>query len=342
MQEIEIFRHNIGTREIREATRVLRGLFLTTGREVERFEAELASFLGVPHVVGVTSCTGALHLALTALGVGRGDEVITTPMTFAATALPVHLYGQMCDMRAIHRIAERHGLAVVEDAAHALEAGRDGVRVGELSDAACFSFYATKSITCGEGGAVATTSEQLARDIRRMRHHGMDKSAADRYGKDDVDYQITMMGWKYNMNNIQAALLLGQLARAEKLLQKRTRLAGRYSEKLAGVPGVKIPPLIQNCRHGWHLFTILVPPDKRREFVRRLKEMSLGVSINYIPVHLQKFFKEKFGFRKGAFPAAEAVGASTVSLPLYPKLTFKEQDVVVSAVRELAVELNFS
>ena len=380
MQEIEFFRHNIGTREIREATRVLRGLFLTTGREVERFEAELASFLGVPHVVGVTSCTGALHLALTALGVGRGDEVITTPMTFAATALavmqasakpvfvdvepqtgnldagliesaitpktkailPVHLYGQMCDMRAIHRIAERHGLAVVEDAAHALEAGRDGVRVGELSDAACFSFYATKSITCGEGGAVAAASEQLARDIRRMRHHGMDKSAADRYGKDDVDYQITMMGWKYNMNNIQAALLLGQLARAEKLLQKRTRLAGRYSEKLAGVPGVKIPQPIRDCRHGWHLFTILVPPDKRREFVRRLKEMSIGVSINYIPVHLQKFFKEKFGFRKGAFPAAEAVGASTVSLPLYPKLTFKEQDVVVSAVRELAVELNFS
>lgn len=379
MQKIEFFRHNIGVREIREVNRVLRGLFLTTGREVERFEKEFAAYLDIPHVVGVTSCTAALQLAITGLGVGPGDEVITTPMTFAATALavmqasavpvfvdvepetgnldaelieealtprtkailPVHLYGQMCDMRAIRRIADRHGLAVVEDAAHALEAERDGVRVGELSDAACFSFYPTKSITCGEGGAVATRSERLACDIQRMRHHGMDKSAAERYGKDEVSYAITMMGWKYNMSNIQAALLLGQLERVEKFLRKRTRLAARYSKKLERVPGVKIPRLIQGCRHGWHLFTILVPPDRRQEFVRLIKAQGIGVSVNYIPVHLQKFFKEKFGFRKGAFPTAEAIGASTVSLPLYAKLTIKEQDVVVHAVRELAEELNF-
>ena len=127
----------------------------------------------------------------------------------------------------------------------------------------------------------------------------------------------------------------------EKFHSKRTRLAERYIEKLAGIPGVKIPPLIQNCRHGWHLFTILVPPDKRQEFVRRIKARGIGISINYIPVHLLKFFRQEFGFRKGAFPAAEAIGASTVSLPLYAKLTFKEQDVVVRAVRELAGELNF-
>jgi len=380
MQKIEFFRHNIGSREIREVNRVLRGVFLTTGSEVERFEREFAAYLGLPHAVGVTSCTAAIQLALTGLGVGPGDEVITTPMTFAATALavlqasavpvfvdvepqtgnldaglienaitprtrailPVHLYGQMCDMLAIRRIAARRGLAVVEDAAHALEAERDGVRVGQLADAACFSFYPTKSITCGEGGAAATANRKLAQKIRRMSYHGMDKSAADRYGKDDVGYEITMMGWKYNMDNIQAALLLGQLERVEKFHGRRTRLAERYREKLAGVPGVKIPPPIQNCRHGWHLFTILVPPDKRQEFVRRLKARGIGVSINYIPLHLLKFFKEKFGFRKGAFPAAEAIGASTVSLPLYPKLTFREQDVVVKAVRELAGKLNFS
>lgn len=379
MQKIEFFRHNIGAREIRDANRVLRGLFLTTGSEVERFEKELAAYLDIPHVVGVTSCTAAIQLALAGLGVGPGDEVITTPMTFAATALavmqasavpvfvdvepetgnldaklieealtprtkailPVHLYGQMCDMRTIRRIAHRHGLAVVEDAAHALEAERDGERVGRLSDAVCFSFYPTKSITCGEGGAVAALSESLARRIRRMRHHGMDKSAADRYGKDDVSYEITTMGWKYNMDNIQAALLHGQLERVEIFLRKRTRLAERYREKLDGIPGVKIPPLLQGSRHGWHLFTILVPPDKRREFVRRLKARGIGVSINYIPVHLQKFFRQEFGFRKGAFPIAEAIGASTVSLPLYPKLTFKEQGLVVKAVRELAGELNF-
>jgi dTDP-4-amino-4,6-dideoxygalactose transaminase len=380
MANIEFFKHNIGAREIKDVSRTLRQLFLTTGRNVEEFERAFAAYLGLPYAVGVTSCTAALQLSLTALGVGQGDEVITTPMSFSATALaaiqasavpvfvdvepdtgnidaslvekaitrrtkailPVHLYGQMCDMRALRAIADCHGLAIVEDAAHALEARRDGVRVGELGDAACFSFYPTKSITCGEGGAVALKSGELDAKLRSMRHHGMNKSASDRYGKDDVTYEITMMGWKYNMDNIQAAMLLGQLERAEKFLSRRERLARFYSRKLSGVPGIKFMKELDNSRHGRHLFTVLVPPDKRAGFVRRMKERGIGVSINYIPIHLQKFFRDTYGYKKGDFPAAEAIGDSTVSLPLYPKLKQKEAETVVETVKEIACELKFS
>jgi len=380
MASIEFFKHNIGAREIKDVSRTLRQLFLTTGRNVDEFERAFAAYLGLPYAVGVTSCTAALQLSLTALGVGPGDEVITTPMSFAATALaaiqasavpvfvdvepdtgnidaslvekaitrrtkailPVHLYGQMCDMRTLRAIADRHGLVIVEDAAHALEARRDGVRVGELGDAACFSFYPTKSITCGEGGAVAMKSGELAAKLCSMRHHGMNKSASDRYGRDDVTYEITMMGWKYNMDNIQAALLLGQLERAEKFHSRRERLARFYSRKLSGVPGIKFMREFDNSRHARHLFTILVPPDKRAEFVQRMKECGIGVSINYIPIHLQKFFRETYGYKKGDFPAAEAIGESTVSLPLYPKLKQKEAETVVETVKEIACELEFS
>ncbi|OGG06642.1 MAG: hypothetical protein A3F83_06285 [Candidatus Glassbacteria bacterium RIFCSPLOWO2_12_FULL_58_11] len=379
MERIEFFKHNIGPREIRDVNRALRELFLTTGREVERFERAFADFLGLPHAVGVTSCTGALHISLSGLEVGSGDEVITTPLSFAATTLailhaaatpvfvdvepdtgnldasrieaaitprtrvilPVHLYGQMCDMRAIRRIARKHGLAVVEDAAHALEAARDGVRVGELGDAACFSFYPTKSITCGEGGAVATTSAELAGKLRLLRYHGMNKTAAERYGKDQVEYEITCLGWKYNMDNIKAALLAGQLERAWKFHGKRARLAAHYRKKLSGVPGIRLIEELPESRHAWHLFTLLVPPEKRAEFVRRIKAAGIGVSINYIPIHLLQFFREKFGFKPGMFPAAEAIGASAVCLPLYPKLTFREADTVIAAVKALARDLKF-
>ena len=379
MEWIEFFKHNIGRREIRDVNRALRQLFLTTGREVERFEKAFADFLGLPHAVGVTSCTGALHISLSGLGVEPGDEVITTPLSFAATALailhasatpvfvdvepgtgnldaslieaaitprtrailPVHLYGQMCDMRAIHRIAENRGLAVVEDAAHALEAARDGVRVGELGDAACFSFYPTKSITCGEGGAVATANAELAGRLRLLRYHGMNKSAADRYGKDEVGYEITCLGWKYNLDNIKAALLIGQLERVWKFHGKRARLAAHYRKKLSGAPGIRLIEELPESRHAWHLFTLLVPPEKRAEFVRRIKAAGIGVSINYVPIHLLKFFREKFGFKPGMFPAAETIGAGIVCLPLYPKLTFREADYVISAVRVLASELKF-
>jgi dTDP-4-amino-4,6-dideoxygalactose transaminase len=380
MQKIEFFKHNIGPREIRDVNRVLRGLFLTTGKEVERFERALADYLGLPYAVGVTSCTAALQLSLTALGVGPQDEVITTPMSFVATAtaalqagarpvfvdvepgtgnlnaelleaaitprtkaiVPVHLYGQLCDMPRIREIADRHNLVVVEDAAHALEASRDGVRPGELGDAACFSFYATKSITCGEGGAVAVKSEDLARKLKALRHHGMDRSAAERYQKDDPTYEITMMGWKYNMDNIQAALLLGQLERVGSLHRKRQRLAARYSAGLSAVHGIKLMALSPNSTHAHHLFTILVPSGKRNEFIRRMNACGIGVSVHYFPIHLHRYFRDTFGYRRGMFPKAEQIGDRVVALPLYPKLKAAEVDYVIRSVKHIAAELKFA
>lgn len=378
MQKVEFYRHNIGQREKRAVCKALDGLFLTTGKLVEQFEEQLAAFLGLPHAVGLTSCTGALHLSLLAAGVGPGDEVITTPMTFAATALaviqagaapvfvdvepgtgnldarlvepaitsrtrailPVHLYGQMCDMRALRAIADRHHLGLVEDAAHALEASRDGVRVGQLGDFVCFSFYPTKSITCGEGGAVGVHTGETAGLLKALRHHGMSHSASERYGK-DVSYDITRMGWKYNMDNIQAALLIGQLERAGKFLDRRQRLAALYRKKLAGAPGIRFMDWLPGCVHSQHVFTMLVPAEKRSLFLAGLKERGIGSAINYTPVHLLKFFRETYGFKPGMFPAAEAIGASTVTLPLYPKLRNDELDYVVRTVKDLALALRF-
>jgi len=379
VQKVEFFRHNIGRSEKRAVCQALDGLFLTTGKLVEQFEDRLAAYLGLHHAVGVTSCTGALHLSLLAAGVGPGDEVITTPMTFAATALaviqagakpvfvdvepgtgnldarlveaavnsrtrailPVHLYGQMCDMRALRDIADRHRLAIVEDAAHAMEASRDGIRVGQLGDFVCFSFYPTKSITCGEGGAIAVHGAETAGLLKALRHHGMSHSASERYGKDEVSYEITRMGWKYNMDNIQAALLIPQLERAGKLLARRQRLAALYRKKLSGVPGIQFMDWLPGCTHSQHVFTMLVPASKRSLFLAGLKERGIGVSVNYIPVHLQKFFRQTYGFKPGTFPAAEAIGASTVTLPLYPKLRNDELDYVVRAVKNLALALRF-
>lgn len=230
--KVEFFKHNIGPEEIRKVTEVLNSVFLTTGNVVGEFEAKFSDYLGCSHAVGVTSGTAALHLALLACGIGPGDEVITTPMSFVATAnailhagadpvfvdvepqtgnidadlieeaisektkaiLPVHLYGQMADMKQVKAIADKHCLTIIEDAAHCIEGERDGVRPAQLSQAACFSFYATKNITSGEGGAISTNDETISEKLRRLRLHGIDKSAAERYTKKYQHYDMTLLG----------------------------------------------------------------------------------------------------------------------------------------------------
>src|SRR5438552_18106175 len=233
---VPFFMHDLGRAELDAVAEVLAGPILTTGEWVARFERRFAAYRGVPNVIAVTSGTGALHLALLALGVGAGDEVITTPMTFVATAtaimetgakpvfvdvepetgnldaarvepaitdrtraiLPVHLYGQMCDMRALRKIADSYGLAVIEDAAHCVEGSRDGIRTGELGETACYSFYATKNLTCGEGGALVTNDDELAQRARLLRLHGMNKNANDRHKEGYKHWDMTVLGWKYN------------------------------------------------------------------------------------------------------------------------------------------------
>lgn len=364
--KVDFFRHNIEECDIARVCQVLRTNWLSTGPVTAEFEAALARYVGSRYAVGLMSCTAALHLALKALDIGEGDEVITTPMTFVATALavlhcgatprfvdvedsgnlsvplvakaitkktrailPVHLYGQMCDMKGLRQVAKN--LPIIEDAAHALESERDGIRVGRLSEAACFSFYPTKSITCGEGGALTTNSRRLFETVRLLRLHGMDKSAADRYTKRYRHWDVLVDGWKYNMADPQAALLIGQLERAERIRSLRERVALRYREAFEKA-GIEMPALVPNARHAWHLFTIHVPAKRRDAILHALQDRGIGVAVNFRAIHLLTFFRKNFGFRPGDFPNAERIGSRTISLPLYAKLTDEQIDYVIRNV----------
>lgn len=371
---IEFYRHNIDEDDINRVNQVLHSIFLTTGDQVKEFEEQLAAYLGVKYAVGLTSCTAALHLSLLACGIGPGDEVITTPMTFIATAnailhtgakpvfvdvepdtanidaslieaaitshtkaiLPVHLYGQLCDMRAIRRIADKHDLYIIEDAAHCLEGVREGIRPGQLGDVACFSFYATKSITSGEGGAIATNSQNIAERVKLLRLHGMSKNAADRYIKKYEHWDMVECGWKYNMDNIQAALLIGQLGRTDSLCQLREEIAQRYEKAFNNIPGLdfaKIKPGYNKSSR--HLFTIWVVPEKRDKVLYDIQEQNIGVAVNYRAIHLLSYFRNEFEFTRGMFPVAEKIGDSTISIPLYSSLSDIEVDYVIKSVLEV-------
>jgi dTDP-4-amino-4,6-dideoxygalactose transaminase len=373
VRKVEFYRHNIGSEEIDRVNKVLGSLFLTTGDEVAEFEVQLARYLDLPNTVALTSCTAAMQLALLAAGIGPGDEVITTPLTFIGTAnsilmagatpvfadvdrstgnidpaaveaalsertravLPVHLYGQMCDMEAISGIAARHDLAVIEDAAHSLEAEWNGRKSGQFGDHACFSFYATKNITSGEGGAVSVKSEEKAELIKKLRLHGLDKSAIDRYTRHFEQYDIDVFGWKYNMDNIHAAILIEQLKKVGRFHAQRTEIYKRYHEAFSEVEGIELHVNRPESGHAYHLFTILVDSLRRGAIMNELQNRGIGVSINFYPLHLITYYRERFGFRPGMFPVAEEIGERTISLPLYPKLTGEEIEYVIDTVKEL-------
>ncbi|MEK6692724.1 MAG: DegT/DnrJ/EryC1/StrS family aminotransferase [Nitrospirota bacterium] len=371
--KIEFYRHNIKTEDIKRVRGVLKSIFLTTGDVVSEFEEKFSAYLSMKYAIGMTSCTGALQMSLVACNAGKGDQVITTPMSFCATAnsiihsgarpvfvdveeetgninadliedvvkkntkaiIPVHLYGQMCDMRKIKSIAKKYKLSIIEDAAHAIEAERDGIRVGHKSDMSCFSFYATKNITSGEGGAVCTNSLKYANLLIMLRSHGIDRSAIDRYTKRYKHWDMPVLGWKYNMDNIHAALLIGQIDRIDELWKRRDRLWRSYEEGLHGIKGIKILKTLPNSRHARHLFTILVDPKKRDSILRSLQRKGIGVAVNYRPIHLLKYYRKTYGYREGDFPVAEDIGRRTISLPLYPGLKDKEVLYVIKTVKEV-------
>ena len=369
--KVEFYKHTISRADIDNAVKVLNSLFLTTGETVEEFERRFSQYLGCKYTVGVTSCTAALHLSLLAYGVGSGDEVITTPMTFIATAnavihagatpvfvdvepdtaninvdliesaitsrtkaiLPVHLYGQMCDVKRIKQIADKHHLVVIEDAAHAIEASREGIRPGDLGDAACFSFYATKSITSGEGGAVSTNDDEIAEKLKKLRLHGMSKGAAERYFKRYEHWDMEMLGWKYNMDNIQAALLLNQLEHIEEYWQRREEICRMYEDAFKDNPQVSCLEVLPDSKSGRHMFTILVSPEKRDSILWQLQEKGVGVAVNYRAIHLLSYYRQTYGYKRGMFPVAERIGDSTITLPLYPRLTDEEVQYVIETVK---------
>ena len=245
----------------------------------------------------------------------------------------MHLYGQLCDMKKIRRVADKHHLAIIEDAAHAVEAVRDGVKPGGLSDTACFSFYATKNITSGEGGAIITDNEEIAGTLRKLRLHGMSKGAAERYTKRYEHYDMELLGWKYNMDNIQAALLLNQIDNIERNLARREEICNAYEQAFEGVPGVTCMKVLPGSKSGRHLFTVLVPPDKRDTVLGRLQDKGIGVAVNFRAIHLLSYYRQNYGYKRGMFPVAEDIGDRTITLPLYPKLTAEEIEYVIESVK---------
>jgi len=374
-EKIKFFLHNLTDEDITLAASVMRSEFLTTGPMVAEFENRFAQYLNIQNVVALTSCTGALHLALLRHGIGAGDEVITTPMTFVATVtailetgarpvfvdvspksglllpnmveeaittrtraiLVVHLYGRMVDMIGFETVAKKHHLVLIEDSAHCIEGKRDGVSPGKLSNVSCFSFYTTKSITCGEGGAIACRSSEDADWYRSARHHGISKNAASRYFKKYEHWDMEMMGWKYNMSDIQAALLLNQINRLNEYRQRRENLENLYRKYLRNIEGLDfIEEAGKNEVSGHHLFTILVPTRiSRDEVLTKLQERGIGCAVNYRAIHTLKYFREKFGYRPEDFPNAYEIGERTISLPLYPRLSEKEVERVCNTLKDI-------
>ena len=375
IEKVDFFRHSLGQDEARAFEEVLASLFLTTGPACARLEQALASYLNVAQVVSLATGTAALELALKALDIGEGDEVITTPMTFIATSnaclyvgatpvfvdvepdtgnldaglleaaitlrtkavLPVHLYGAMCDMKALRAFCDQHGLKLVADCAHALESRRDGLNSADLVDAACYSFYATKNLSCGEGGAVATPHQEIAERLKVLRTHGMSKNAADRYTGSYQHWDMIELGRKANLPDLLAALLLPQIAKLNELLARREAIAQRYQKAFSAMEGVDFPKVPAGAVSGRHLFTIWV--QRRDDFIKELQERGIGVAVNYRAVHLLSYYRQRFGFKPGDFPNAERIGDRTISLPMYPGLSDQEVERVIQAVGEVAQKL---
>ena len=365
----------IGEEEIEGVLACLRSGWLTTGQKVRQFEQEFAEWANARHAIAVNSCTAALHLALEAVGVGPGDEVVTTPMTFTATAaviehlggvpvlvdcepdtlnidagqieakltprtkalLPVHFGGQSADMDAILDIARKHGLKVVEDAAHAIPTHWKGRRVGSIGDITCFSFYATKNLTTGEGGMITTGDDALADRMRLMCLHGMSRDAWKRYSQaGSWSYEILAPGFKYNLTDIAAAIGIPQLHRAFEYHARRAGIARRYDAALSELAGIKIPVTRDHEEHGWHLYVIQVQPERltidRDEFIRQLVALNIGVSVHFIPLHLHPYWRDRYGYRPEHFPNAHHAFQRIVSLPIYAKMTDRDVQDVIDAV----------
>jgi len=372
---VEFFRHNLGADSIKEFEKTAKTLFLTTGPKTAEFEKEFASYLGIPHAVGSMSCTHALHLAYRALGIGKGDEVIVPAFTFVASVtsiihagatpvfvdvkedtclidieqiekaitkntkaiLPVHLYGVMVDMIAVSKIAKKNNLFIVEDAAHCIEGKGEGYSPGSHSDAVAFSFYATKNITCGEGGAMVTSREEVADKVRTLANHGLSKSAVERFGNGVPSYDVKEVGYKSNMNDLQAAMLIPQLKVIETQLLKRKNIVSKYMEEFKEISGIILPTIPSGTKSAHHLFTLRCKDaSKRDELITALKEEGVNCSINYKPLSSLTLFNKELGMKEGDFPVADKIGNSILTLPLYPSLEDDEVAYVTETFKKVA------
>lgn len=395
---------DLGDTEFSQIKEALTSGWITTGPKTRQFEAEFAAYVGASHAVAVNSCTAAMHLALEAIGLQRGDEVITTPYTFAASAeviryfdakpvlvdvctddfnidvdaiaaaitprtkaiIPVHIAGLAADLDAIHALAVNHDLAVIEDAAHAFPTRyKDrwiGARVpnGTSRHAVCFSFYATKTVTTGEGGMICTDNDAIAERCRIMALHGISKDAWKRYtAEGSWYYEIIAPGYKYNMTDVAAGMGLAQLAKAERMAVRRRAIAQAYNAAFADLPELQ-PPLDPEttrpvycadcdciagqtqCRHAWHLYTLRLHLDRlridRARFIELLKAHNIGVSVHFIPLHLHPYYRETYGYQPTDFPVAYREYLREISLPIYSKMSDEDVQDVITAVRTIVAD----
>ena len=367
--------------EIQSVVETLQSGWLTTGPKVKSFEEDFAQYVGCKHAVAVNSGTAALHLALDAIGISEGDEVIVPAMTFAATAevvlyfkakpilvdcqrdtlnldptqieaaitsktkaiIPVHFGGQPCEMDQILDIAKKHNLRVIEDAAHALPASDHGRTIGTIGDITCFSFYATKTITTGEGGMATTENSEWAERMRMMSLHGISHDAWKRYTKEGSwYYEILYPGFKYNLTDIAAAIGIEQLKKCNEFWEARQRIAMNYAKAFADLQEIQLPSCRNGVQHAWHLFVIQLNLERlkinRNQFIEALREKEIGTSVHFIPLHLHPYYRDKFGYKPEDFPNASAAFERIISLPIYPKMTEGNVRDVIVAVRQIVQE----
>lgn len=374
---------DIGEDEINEVVNSLRSGWLTTGPKTKQFEQDFAEFIseGV-EAIAVNSATAGLHLALEAIGVGAGDEVITTTYTFTSTAevirylgahpvltdidsktfnidpakiealitsktkaiIPVHFSGLACDMEPILAIAKKHNLKVVEDAAHALPTIYNGKKIGTLdSDVTVYSFYATKTITTGEGGMIVTKNPEIAKRCRTMRLHGISRDVFDRYTstKPSWHYEVIAPGFKYNLTDMASSIGIHQLKKVWSFQKKRQQMANAYDEALKDLPVILPPQPKQGDTHAWHLYVIRLQKGlniTRDQFIERMAEKSIGCSVHFIPLHLHPYWSETYNLKPSDYPNALENFEQAVSLPLYTKMTEDDQQRVIQAVKEVLAE----
>lgn len=373
-------RPSIGEEEIAELLDSLESGWITTGPKVERFQERFAAYVGGRHAAALSSATAGLHLALLAHRIGPGDEVITTPMTFAATlnlivlvgatpvladidrrtlqvrveeiercigprtraVIPVHYVGQPVDLDPLLELARRHGLTVIEDAAHAAGTEYRGRKIGSFPTTSVFSFHPNKNITTGEGGMLVTPDEEVFERVSLLKFHGMDRNAWKRFDRaGSPRYDIALPGFKYNMMDIQAALGLHQLPKLEGFIAARRRLAESYQQAFRDLDALILPePVPYPARHAWHLYTPLVNLDAltidRDRFIQELKARNIGAGLHYVAAHEFSYYRDAYGWRPDDFPEAHFVSERIVSLPLYPRLTDEDQADVIEAVRDIA------
>lgn len=379
--DVPFFRAEIGDEEIANVIETLKSGWLTSGPKCKQFETEFAEMVGAKFAVAVNSATAGLHLALEAIGVGPGDEVLVPTMTFAATAevvihlgatpilvdcqpgdlnidlddlvakitnktvavMPVHYAGQACEMDEIMAIAKQHNLRVIEDAAHAFPSKYRDRWIGTIGDLTCFSFYANKTITTGEGGMITTDDEALANRVRMMSLHGLDRGAWNRFTKSGKwYYEILAPGYKYNLPDVAAAIGIGQLHQAEKFRLGRAQIANRYLQSFADCPAIQPLGAHADHQHSWHLFVIQLNLNQlsidRNRFIELINAAGISTSVHYTPLHLHPLYRERFGYTPESMPTATEVYQRIISLPLFSGMTTEQVEYVIEQVRRIAEE----